>query len=98
MTNPEIRVTSSAAKRLRKMSTRQKEAVVKVLEEAVSGLALGKMTTGERLIEDSSYIALETGEGVALVRPMDTAERKRFDVRTPKGYVVADILPTKLPE
>ncbi|BFV58201.1 hypothetical protein KCMC57_up33050 [Kitasatospora sp. CMC57] len=96
MSDPKIMFTKTAAGKIKKLSKSKRKSVVELLAKELSNLGSGSAIVGERAVSGTNYVVLDIGDDIALVRPMDPAERTKFDVRSASGgYFVADMLPAK---
>ncbi|WP_459649434.1 hypothetical protein [Kitasatospora sp. Ki12] len=94
MKTAKIVVAKSAAEKLKRLPRLKARRVVETLSHDVDLIALGEKFPGRGSVKvkGTGYSAVDTDAGIALIRPMSQSERVRFNVASPHGYVVTDVL------
>ncbi|MFE7760650.1 hypothetical protein [Streptomyces sp. NPDC057438] len=97
MSNVDIRFTSRAVEAIRELApeTVARKSILHELEEGLS--QLHDPEDAERpafRIEgtDPQYFAMQSGDRVAVFRPLSRVERERFDTQADQAFIVVDLL------
>lgn len=91
MSKPKLVFSSSAANRLRKLPKSDRARIIEGLSGELSALKSSKRKKGIVSIKGTKYIAVPSGKGVAVLRPMTQAEGSKYGASGQETFLVAEL-------